>query len=71
MRPATTAEVRLEEGNAARSGLREAERLASWLSPGRLPSNFVAAELPATEDHAQRVRNLENVELFVWSIPIK
>jgi hypothetical protein len=55
MRPAATGEVRLDEGDAARSGLREAERLA-------VPSNFFAAELLATEHHAQRVRNLANVE---------
>jgi predicted DCC family thiol-disulfide oxidoreductase YuxK len=52
----------LDEDNAARSGSATPSVSPSWLSPGRLPLNFVAAELPATEDHAQRVRNLENVE---------
>jgi hypothetical protein len=62
MRPAATAEVRLDEDNATRFGSATPSVSPSWLSPGRLPSKFVAAELPATEDHAQRVRNLENVD---------
>jgi hypothetical protein len=68
MRPAATAEVRLDEDNAARSGSATPSVSPSWLSPGRLLSNFVAAELPATEDHAQRVRNLENVEQIPYTM---
>jgi hypothetical protein len=56
------AEVRLDEGNAPRSGLRKPERFAILAVTGSAAVEFVAAEYPATEDHAQRVSNLENVE---------
>ena len=62
MRPAATAEARLDEGNAARSGLRKPERFAILAVTGSAAVEFVAAEHPATEDHDQRVSNLENVE---------
>jgi hypothetical protein len=62
MRPAATAEVRLDEGNAARSGLRKAERFAIVAVTGSAAIEFVAAEHPATEDHAQQVSNLEDVQ---------
>jgi hypothetical protein len=51
-----------DEGNTTHSGLRKPERFAILAVTGSAAIEFVAAEHPATEDHAQRVSNLESVE---------
>jgi hypothetical protein len=64
MRETTTAEVRLDHGNAVGSGIvgRAVQRFGS--QSGRSRSNFVAARLDETEDHTQRAGNLGNVGSF-------
>src|SRR3984893_6172740 len=61
MRQPTTAEVRLDEHNAASFGPAGPSILPFWLSTSRLRSNFVAAEPPGTEDRDQQLRYPGNV----------
>src|ERR1700730_4532841 len=63
MRQPTTAEVRLDEHNAASFGPAGPSILPFWLSTSRLRSNFVAAEPPGTEDRDQQLRYPGNVGL--------
>src|SRR6266436_5084828 len=61
MRQPTTAEVRLDEHKTASFGPAGPSILPFWLSTSRLRSNFVAAELPGTEDRDQQLRYPGNV----------
>jgi hypothetical protein len=61
MRQKTKVEARLDDGKAAGSGSARPNASPFWLLPGRLWSNFVAAEPPGTEDHVQPARNPVNV----------
>jgi hypothetical protein len=61
MRQTTRAEVRLDHGKAAGSGI--TRRAIRWFGyeQGRSQSNFVAAKPAGTEDQVQRDRNPGNV----------
>jgi hypothetical protein len=63
MRQATRAEVRLDHGKAAGSGI--TRRAIRWFGyeQGRSQSNFVAAKPAGTEDQVQRDKNPGNVGL--------
>jgi hypothetical protein len=61
MRQATTAEVRLDHGKAAGSGITRRAIRRFRCEPRRSLSNIVAAKPPGTEDQVQRAGNPGNV----------